>query len=189
MSSMLALMKDEILEDRIITGIITITHGNENPVSQYSLPCVINVPVIQTEYDNRTIIKQLLCMADTDEQFDNVITMMKEEKESAFDSDCVILVEHPAQLARYLSISCICSDDLTEMLSRCIETNHNWAEESFNILVAELEAFSIDAVPELRLLSIRNLDLYARAKQLKLKDSYYESRCNGEHIITGANHD
>ena len=172
---MLTLMNNEVLEGRIIMGIGTIERRNEYPVNQYS----INI-IPEQDCNNRTIIIHLISIASTDEQFDKIITIMKEKNESAFNGDCVILVEHPMQLAKYLTISCITIDDLVEMLSRCIETNNDWNELSFNILIIELEAFFIDAVCDLRLLKISNHNLYIRAKQHNLQDLCYEAQLFGQ---------
>ena len=208
MTTILELMHQEIFEGRIISGIATTVRGDDYPVTsglfdylydtaareQYESISDTSSSIRDTDDEDsdtdcneystvRNIINQKLLMASTDEQFDEVIELMRHYKQSRFDGDCVVLIEHPKQLDNYLTLSCLSVDDLAEMLSRCIENDTDWAFLSFNILIEELEDLSINDISELRLLDVRNTDLYKLANSYNLHDSYYESKLAGEEYI------
>lgn len=131
----------------------------------------------------RDNIREYFDTASTEQDYHNIIALMTHYHESRFDNDCVKLVKYPICLDKYLHISCISLEDVAEMICQCIENDESWAEDSFKILISELENFDLSTAYELRLLCVKNPKLYEHAKQLQFIDPYYENSTHGQSYV------
>jgi len=196
--SILELVQSGELCARIQSAIKSYAVSNDSPVIIYDYQdcqdCqeCLNNPCDESSSEEdsemRDNIKEYFDTASTEQDYNNIIALMSYCHESRFDNDCVKLVKYPGCLNKYLHISCISLEDLTEMICQCIESHELWTEASFDILVSELENFELATVTELKLLDVKNHKLYDHAKQLQLVDSYYENSIHGRpYVYHGTN--